>query len=388
MTTIVLTGGGSGGHITPLLAVAHELKRIKPDARIVYIGQTGDNLASVVANSNLFDEIYSVQAGKFRRYNKSKLAQLVDIPTIAKNIRDFGRLILGLWQSWWLLKRIKPNVIFIKGGYVGVPVGLAAAKQHIPYITHDSDAIPGLANRIIARWTTAYAVALPKETYPHYPPEKTFVVGVPVAENFQLITPATQQQFREELHLGSAKQILLVTGGGQGAQQLNRAIADCSRDLLKKYQEMMIVIAVGHKNEKEMTTFYHTHLDKEEQKRVIIKDYLEDLYRYSGAADLIVTRAGATSIAEFAAQAKACILVPNPYLTAGHQLKNAQLLADKGAVSIVNDDKLTNSKKLMETIITLLESPHDREILGQQLHKFAHRTAAKELAQLLLNTVS
>src|SRR5207253_4160634 len=112
---------------------------------------------------------------------------LIDIPMMLKNLRDAFRVVIGMWQSYRLLKKLKPSVIFIKGGFVGVPVGLAAAKRKIPYVTHDSDVLPGLANHIIARWASAHAVAMPKQLY-HYPQDKTYTVGVPVSGEYREVT--------------------------------------------------------------------------------------------------------------------------------------------------------------------------------------------------------
>src|SRR3989344_909016 len=160
---IILTGGGSGGHITPILALADELKKQKPDARVIYTGQIGDSLGDIVRIHPSVDEVYGVRAGKFRRYHGQGLMQVLDIPTLYKNIRDSFYVMIGFVQSWFLLGRLKPSVIFVRGGYVGVPVGLAAARRKIPYITHDSDAIASLANRIISKRAAAHAVALPKD---------------------------------------------------------------------------------------------------------------------------------------------------------------------------------------------------------------------------------
>src|SRR5579862_7870303 len=182
--TILLSGGGSGGHITPLLAVAAELKKLQPDIHIIYVGQRGDKLADIPAHDHNIDEVHTVRAGKFRRYHGEGIKQVLDVQTVLKNVRDAGRVVRGLDESRRLLKRLKPDLVFIKGGFVGVPVGLAAAQLHIPFITHDSDAVPGLANRIIARWATAHAVALPKELY-NYPADKTFTVGVPISSDFE-----------------------------------------------------------------------------------------------------------------------------------------------------------------------------------------------------------
>lgn len=206
-----MTGGGSGGHITPILAVAHELKILQPDVRIIYVGQRGDALADVPARHPSIDEVHSVSAGKLRRYHSEGLKQLLDVRTVLLNARDVFRVLAGIVQSYRLLKRLKPDVIFIKGGFVGVPVGLAAAGLKIPFITHDSDAIPGLANRIIARWARKHAVALPAEVY-SYDPSRTVTVGVPVIHEYTRVTPETQRQYKQEIGLSDDAQLLFIIG--------------------------------------------------------------------------------------------------------------------------------------------------------------------------------
>jgi UDP-N-acetylglucosamine--N-acetylmuramyl-(pentapeptide) pyrophosphoryl-undecaprenol N-acetylglucosamine transferase len=292
---------------------------------------------------------------------------------------------MGLWESWRLLNKLKPDIIFIKGAYVGVPVGLAAAWLHIPFVTHDSDATPGLANRIIARWASAHAVALPKDNYTKYQAVKTYTVGVPVTSDYQYITPADKIHLRNSLGLSKYNQMIFVTGGGLGADSMNDAVADTSVELLKRYPGLVIIHAAGRRKEHPLSQRYDSLLSAAERRRVIIKDFLHDLYLYSGAADIIITRAGATSMAEFAVQGKACILIPNSHLTAGHQIINAELLEKEGAVKVVGEDELKRTKILEEIIINLLKSENARRRLGDNLHMLAHPAAATELAQLILN---
>jgi UDP-N-acetylglucosamine--N-acetylmuramyl-(pentapeptide) pyrophosphoryl-undecaprenol N-acetylglucosamine transferase len=141
------------------LAVTAELRKQSPEARIFYIGQQGDKLGDIPAKDPNIDAAYTVYAGKFRRYHGEGLRQLLDVKTFLLNCRDAVLVLIGLVQCWRLLRQLRPDVIFVKGGFVGVPVGLAAAALHQPYVTHDSDAIPGLANRIIARWAYKHTAA-------------------------------------------------------------------------------------------------------------------------------------------------------------------------------------------------------------------------------------
>ncbi len=384
---MILTGGGSGGHITPLLAVADELKNRRPDLQLVYIGQRRDKLADIPARHPHIDRVYAVSAGKFRRYHGEGWRQILDLATILKNIRDGFRLIAGIWQSFWLLGSIRPTGIFIKGGFVGVPVGLAAAMRRIPYITHDSDAVPGLANRIIARWAKLHTVALPKETY-HYPANKTITVGVPINSQFTAVSAQQQTLLRQDIGLGAYKTIILVTGGGLGAQRLNEAVVAIAPQLLDAYPGLAIVHVAGRDHEKTVHDAYQ-RLTSQQASRVLIKGFVTDLYRYSGAADLVITRAGATHLAEFAVQHKACILVPNPQLTGGHQTKNAGYLAAQQAVVVVEEQLLqTDPKLLLEAIKQLLDDATKRHNLGEQFGHFGVTDSAKRLAGLILKTLT
>jgi len=388
MMKIVVTGGGSGGHITPILAVAHELKKARPDTRIVYIGQRGDSLSDVPTQDKNVDETYFISAGKLRRYHGEGLKQLLDLPVVWLNLRDVFRTFGGLWQSYWLLKKLRPDLIFVKGGFVGVPVGLAAAARHIPIVTHDSDALPGLANRIIARWATMHAVALPKEVY-QYPASKTVTVGVPISHRYELVDEAAQQAYRKELGFEAYHKMLFVTGGGNGAQNVNTAVAWCAEHLLRRYPDLVIAHVAGRKLETDLRDLYRKLLPSALFKRVQVRGFIHDMHRYSGAADVSITRAGGTTMAEFAAQGKACVLVPNPKLTGGHQLKNAKVLVDRHAVALVDEDKLVaDPLALMPTLTDLFDHPEKRRRLGKNLHALSQIDAAERLAMVLLDTVT
>jgi len=382
--TIVVTGGGSGGHITPLLAVAHELKKLHADCKIVYIGQQGDSLSDIPAQDKSIDEVRLVRAGKLRRYHGEGLKQLLDFKTMAKNARDAVFVLIGLVQSFRLLREIRPDIIFIKGGFVGVPVGLAAALLRIPYVTHDSDALPGLANRIIAPWARKHTVALPREVYA-YPANKTITVGVPLAHHYKPFSKKEVEAAREQLAVPVGGKMVLVTGGGLGAQRLNQAVAACLPELLDRYADLTVVHIAGRANEADLRQRYKKALPLPAQRRIIVKGFITNMHLYSGAADIVITRAGATSMAEFAAQKKACIVVPNPLLTGGHQLKNAQVLADRKAIRLVSEDKLRlDDHALMPSLVELLDNPALAAQLGARLGEFDTGDSAKRLAMVLL----
>lgn len=384
-----MTGGGSGGHITPILAVAAEVKKLQPDCRIVYIGQKGDSLSDVPAQSPYIDAVYSVRAGKLRRYHQLSFRRYwrVKLLSLALNLRDMVWVVVGTLQSYWLLGRLRPSCIFVKGGFVGVPVGLAAAVRHIPYVTHDSDAVPGLANRIIAKWARTHAVALPEEVYP-YPEARTITVGVPVQGEFKKVTPALQREYRKEIGLDDNGRVLFVIGGGLGASPVNDAVVKDVPELLQEFPDLTVVHTAGRAHADAIKTQYDTILSDALKSRVVVKDFLTDVYRYSGAADVVITRAGATNLAEFAVQHKACVVIPHPNLVGGHQVKNARYLAEQGAIVVVEEATLTAGETLKTAVADLLRDDTKRQALETAFGAFAKPDAAHHLAMVLLESSS
>ena len=326
----------------------------------------------------VFDAQYRVFAGKFRRYyGESWLKRLVDVPTNFRNIRDVFFVLIGIIQSWFLLRRLKPDVILLKGGFVGVPVGLAA-RGRFRIVTHDSDAVPGLANRLVSRWAIYHATGMPPEYY-KYPKDKIKYVGVIVSEAYKKVTKELKAQYRHELGLPVEGQLLMITGGSGGAQSVNEAVAKLAPNLLKEMPKLQIIHQAGPGKE----AVYKDYTNDRLQVNGLLP--FQDLYRYSGAADVIVTRAGANTIAEFGIQAKACIVVPNPLLTGGHQTKNAALLQHEQAAVIVDEKSLKASPDVLKNAIEdLLADAKKRHQLGEHLHDLTVSDAADSLANLLL----
>lgn len=382
--TIVVTGGGSGGHITPLLAVATEIKKQAPSTRIVYVGQRGDRFGDMVGEHPAIDESHVIFAGKFRRYHGEGWRQLLDLKTILLNVRDLFRVAIGTVQCITLLGRLRPKAIFTRGGFVSVPVGFGATIRKIPYITHDSDAIPSLANRLIAKHAFINAVALPKEIYP-YLQSKTVTVGVPIAAEYKPVTKKVQTEYKAELGLPKDALVVTVTGGGLGAHTINVGMTEAAQGLLQSYSTLHILHFTGHAHAADTLTAYKKVLQPAELARVHVYDYSSELYKYTGAADVAVVRAGATNMAEMAEQGKACVIVPNPVLTGGHQLKNAKAYQDKRAVIVVDEQGLKqDAHLLLNAIAKLLGDVELRDRLGKSLHEFAYPDSAERLAKLLL----
>lgn len=362
------------------MPLARELKSTGK-CEVVYIGLKGDKLEGLQNQYQIFDQVRTVPAGKFRRYHgESYLAHLTDVKTLALNFRDFFKVIAGIIVSHRILKKLKPDVVFSKGGYVAVPVGIAAHWRHVPIVTHDSDASSGLANRIVGRWAVIHATGMPAENYP-YPKDSVRYVGIPIDKRIKPVSKAALADFKRQIDVSADDLVLLVAGGGLGAKSLNDKLVDIAPKLIGANPKLRIVHLTGTSHEQEMATRYGANLGPDLSKRVKVIGFTDEFYKYSGAADLVVTRAGATVMAEFAAQNKACIVVPSPFLAGGHQLKNAEVLNRAGLAKIVSNE--ARPEVLQEAIINLLGDRSKRESYAKKLGGTARHDAAQKLAKLL-----
>lgn len=296
------------------------------------------------------------------------------------NVRDAGRVGVGVVAARKMLKRERPDVILIKGGFVGVPVGIAAAQLGIPFMTHDSDSTPGLANKIIGRWARLHATGMPAEYYSY---EKSTIryTGVPIQEQYERVSVERQAEFKTELGLAGCSLVVCVIGGSQGGMQLNEDIGQIAGRLMQRHKGLGIVHIAGAAHEADMKRYYADELLSDERARVVVKGFANDAFRHTGAADVVVSRASATVVAELAVQAKAVVLVPGQ-LADDHQSKNARLLAESGRALMAPSG---DAEALFEAVDMLLKVPSKRMELAKELHKVAKEHAAEELAELVIS---
>lgn len=276
--------------------------------------------------------------------------------------------------------RIRPDIIFIKGGYVGVPVGLIARLLRIPYITHDSDAKPGLTNRLVGRKALYNAVGMPTKNY-SYKKEKIVYVGVPIGDEFKEKNSEIRSKKRRDLDLTQHDFLLLITGGSNGARRMDKMVHSILEHLLDKNPRLHIVHQVGKENE-DIYLDFPAHLHS----RLRVASFLKPLYEFIAAADVVISRAGATAISEIGAMERPLIIVPNPYLTGGHQLKNAEIFSADGSAIVVNEHlALENPKILATEIQKLIDNPSLRSRISKKLYKKTKKNASSKIAELLIN---
>lgn len=381
--SVILTGGGTAGHITPLLAVAKELHRQFPDIELIYIGQKGDKNESVVTGSGLPIKVKRILAGKYRRYpTQSTIQKVFNLKRHILNSRDVIYTLIGFIQSLFLIIKIRPRAVFVKGGFVGVPIGLASGLTRRRLITHDSDVLPGLANRIVGPFATAHAVAT-EANYP-YKKNKTVVTGIPVRkEYYDYAENNGKDRARQELGFRKDDLILFIGGSTQGAKKIDDTMEQIVPELLAQFKHLHIIQVFGRLNEASMDSRYKD-LATDYQKRLHLHGFLHDNYRYMAASDVLIGRAGATFIAEAAVLSSPCIIIPAPQLTGGHQLENARVLADNNAVIVIDEKDLT-TENIKQAVVDLLTSKQARDAFGSKLHNLERTDAAKAIVSLIMN---
>lgn len=364
------------------MSLARELKRQSPDCRIVYVGHKGDDFDSLKLSAKDFDFTVFINGGKFRRYHGGSFwLNLIDVRTWLLNARDFFRVIKSTFTSLRIIKKFQPDVVFSKGGFVAVPVGVAARLKGIPIVIHDSDTVPGLANRIVGRWAKLHATGMPVGFY-DYPTAQTEYVGIPVGEDVVKVTPKVQKAAKQQLKVPQDAAVLLLSGGGNGSKHLNELLISIAPSLLETNLNLHIIHVTGRLHEETIKRAYQKLLSKPQRSRVRTIGFSPDFNVLVAAADIVLSRAGATTMAELAAAGKPCILIPAPFLSGGHQLKNAEWVADADAAVVL--DEATRPDELVAVLNELLNDDARRFELAKNLYGLAKPRAAADLAKLIL----
>ena len=333
-----------------------------------------------------------IPAGKFHRYANWHLKDyfvhfgLTVKDLIIGNILGFLGFIAGLITAFCRLfpRANRPNVIFLKGGYVSLPVGMVAKLFKIPYIIHESDTVAGLANRLLMKKATKVAFGMPisedtKAVHPNY-----VWTGIPVGPEFKPTSRTKQASLKKAFSFNPDKPLVVITGGSQGSENLNEATRAILPELLKFTS---VALVAGRKHYENMVDLKkYENWDKASlESNFRMWEFNTTMDELMGAADVVVSRAGATTIAELASLKKAVILVPFARLPGGHQAKNAERLAETHAVTVVNDLEMCKTPTiLLDAVQHLVRSPRERANMADNLAKEARSDAAHRLAEIIL----
>lgn len=323
-------------------------------------------------------QVRVVSAGKFRRYAHLSFFQHFTVPhVVTKNTADMFKVGRGVAQSLRIIGRFKPDVVFAKGGFVCLPVAIAAKLRGIPLVIHDSDTRPGLTNRIISRWADRIATGAPLENYP-YDPAISQYTGVPIDGRYVPVSAERQRTLKQKLGFSPDDLLVVATGGGLGAQSINEAIITAATTL--QHRPINFYLVTGRSHYEQVSP----QADAVERIKIVPFVY-ENMAEVLGAADIVVCRGSATTPQELAGLQKAAIIVPAHQL--GDQVKNAQLYkSSEAGVVIDNQVLMTDPAVLATEIARLADDPQERERLAQSLHRFARPHAAREIAGIITET--
>lgn len=324
-------------------------------------------------------KVITIPSGKLRRYhNIPWWRQLLDLPTVFRNLVDLFKIAGGFAKSLWVLLRERPDVVFAKGGFVCLPMGYAARLLGIPLVLHDSDTRPGLANRLLSGFAVAIATGAPLENY-SYDITKSRYVGVPIAPEFSPVSPAEQAALKQALHYEPTQPLVVVTGGGLGARSINHALINTRTILLE--QGIQLYHICGKKHYKKLSKYLG-----DDPRYQLIPFVYGGIDRILAAADVVVSRASATFTQELAGLAKPAILIPAQNL--GDQVKNAALFQHAAAAVVLSDKDIRGTRRLADAVIGLVHAPAAAQQLARNLHAFARPDAARDTAQMIHEVAS
>ena len=360
---VVIAGGGTGGHLYPGIAVAREIVSRRPDAQISFAGTARGIEARVVPHEGFALDL--IRSGGLK--GKS----------IADRARGAWLLPLGLADAWRLVSERRPHLVIGVGGYSSGPVVLIAALRGVPTMLLEQNAVPGLTNRLLARFVRAAAVTF-DSTRAFFGP-KAFVSGNPVRPEF---IGAAGPGKESGIDAGSDHRArLLVFGGSQGAHAINMAMVEAAAELAAGGSHLRLTHQTGERDVEMVRAAY-----RQAGLEADVEPFLYDMGRQLGQADVIVCRAGATTLAEITAAGKAAILIPLPTATDDHQRRNAEALASAGAADLLLQTELTGHA-LAQRILALVGDVDRRARIAAAARALARPDAAKVIVDRALELV-
>lgn len=361
--TYFITGGGTGGHIYPAIAVAQALRNDETTKDIYYVGNP----------KNMEYDIVKKLGFKFLPIKVSGMPRKISFSFLKWGIE----LELANWKALYYLWRFKPDAILGTGGYVSAPTLFASTLSKTPYMIHDCDAQPGIVSRFVAPMAKTVSLAFEDSAH-NIKAQNVHINGNPIREDFKKIT---KTEARENLSLEN-KTTLCIMGGSQGAKSINNAAVECIKQIFEKY-DVQIIFQTGAKHfEDTISNLAKIYPEYEQNKNLIVKPYFDDMVTVLKATDIAISRAGSLSLSEICACSIAPILIPYPYAAADHQRKNAKSLLNKNACLYLEDSE-TNSENLMKKLDELLSNPEKLLEIQQNTSKLAKLDATEKIVEQL-----
>lgn len=367
--TVIVAGGGTAGHVFPAIAVAQELTRLDPEVEPVFIGVPDRLEATLVPGAGF--RLHHVEAVPVPRRLSPSLLRLP------------SGLRAAIRRCEAIMADEHAEAVVTFGGYVSFPVDRAAWRAHLPLVIHEQNAVPGLANRVGARWADAVAVTFPGSADRFRYPERVAVTGDPVREDVRLLDRgADRRAARARLGLDPDRPTLLVFGGSQGARRINDAVVDAHERWER--DDLQVLHAAGRRSFEETRRAWAAATERRPGLGVVAIEFIDHMADAYAAADVVVCRAGATSIAELTVLGLPAVLVPYPHATADHQAANAAALAATGGALVIADADL-DGPSLVANVEPLLADADHRARMAQASLAFGRPDAAANVARLVLS---
>ena len=368
METIIITGGGTGGHIFPAISIADAIKRLKPDAEILFVGAKGR--MEMVRIPEAGYKIIGLPVAGFQRK--------ITFNNIIRNIVALYKLPASMLMARKIVKQYKPAVVVGVGGYASGPVMQAAANRKIPTLIQEQNSFPGVTNKILSKKAAKICVAYP-EMERFFPKEKIILTGNPVRRI--LLNKVNKEEAYKEFGLETDKKTILVLGGSLGAKSINEGIRE-NVNLLKD-SDIQMLWQTGNNYIDEMKHIVQTL----KIKNIKVMPFIRRMELAYSVADVVVSRAGAGTISELSLLGKATVLVPSPNVAEDHQTKNAMALVNKNAAILVKDSE--TKEKLLPQALELINNKDNIKELEKNILEFAKADAdeviAKEVMELVMN---
>ncbi len=373
---ILFATGGTAGHINPALAVASYIRETHPESEILFVG-TADHMESRLVPNAGFD-FKTIKISGFRRSFSPE--------AIAHNIKTVSQLITSKFSTKKIIKEFKPDVVVGFGGYVSGPVLQTAVDMKIPTCIHEQNAYPGITNKTLAKEVDKVMLTV-EDAKKHLEAKNEVVVtGLPVRGE---LLKARKDIARKELGIPDGKYLVLSFGGSLGAKPLNEAMYNILLDSAKsgKYYH---IHSVGTNGGEFLDKFKNEGFNEGEKGlekgSVQVRQYIDDMDRCMAAADLVIGRAGASSLSEIEALGKASILIPSPYVAENHQFHNAMALVNRGAGSIIEEKDLT-SESLSQAIDSMLSNPTKLIQIEENAKNMSITNARERIANIILSLI-
>lgn len=363
----LFTCGGTAGHINPALAVAGRLKELMPDSAFLFIGVNGKMEMELVPRAGY----------EIRGLDMTYIVRGHDLKAIVHNLETVHNVARSTREAKKIIRDFRPDAVIGTGGYICYPVLTAAHELHIPTLVHESNAVPGLTTKLLADRIDRVMVGFEESRQYYRHPERVSVTGTPVRGEFNLYT---RQKARGELGFREDEKLVLSVWGSLGAEHMNNVMGEMM-EKLDGSQGFRLVHAAG--------SLYYPRLTERLRGRALdsagveVREYIHDMPRLMAAADLILCRAGASTISELSYMGKPVVMVPSPNVTNNHQEKNARVLERAGGAAVLLEGEF-DADSLLACVQSLLEDEQKLADMGAAMRSLAVRDACERIVDIVL----